>query len=90
MKTNRYRSTLYKAFKRAILTYSAEEETHKEFGFRDALIDLRHLADEWGLDFGLHDDHAHAGYLEEIEEAQTRKLRAPRGTMSGSVQEKNT
>ena len=37
----------------------------------DALTDMRHLADVYGLDFGEIDSKAHDTYLEELEAAQS-------------------
>jgi len=39
--------------------------------FTDALTDMRHLADVYGLDFGEIDAKAYDGYLEESEAAQS-------------------
>jgi hypothetical protein len=37
----------------------------------DALTDMRHLADVYGLDFGEIDSKAYDSYLEELEAAQS-------------------
>jgi hypothetical protein len=37
----------------------------------DALTDVRHLADVYGVDFGEIDGEAYDGYLEELEAAQS-------------------
>ena len=41
------------------------------FAMTDALTDMRHLADIYGLDYGEIDGKAHDGYLEELEAAQS-------------------
>jgi hypothetical protein len=48
-----------------------EQGLEPVFAITDALTDLRHLADVYGLDFGEIDGKAYEGYLEEWEAAQS-------------------
>jgi hypothetical protein len=48
-----------------------EQGLEPVFAMTDALTDIRHLADVYGLDFGEIDGKAYDGYLEELEAAQS-------------------
>lgn len=55
---------------RIVTDYSEREGTELHCAIRDALIDLRHLCDIHGFDFGELDTDAHRGYLAGLEAAQ--------------------
>ena len=46
--------------------YASAEQCEPQNAFRDILTDLRHLADEFGYDFGERDKQAYQVYLEEL------------------------
>lgn len=57
--------SLLRELRVVLARYRRHEGTTARSALRDALIDLRHLADVWGLDFGKVDEDAHRGYVEE-------------------------
>jgi len=48
-----------------------EQGLEPVFAMTDALTDMRHLADVYGVDFGEIDRKAYDSYLEELEAAQS-------------------
>jgi len=62
------RSSLYNALKKAIEDYAKSEGTEFSGAFRDALTDLRHMADAEGLHYNERSCAAANVYDEEIEE----------------------
>jgi hypothetical protein len=48
-----------------------EQGLEPVFAMTDALTDMRHLADVYGVDFGEIDGKAYDSYLEELEAAQS-------------------
>ena len=63
----KFRDTaLLELLKKAIRKYKNDVGTDSAGAFRDALVDLRHIADDWNLDFGDRDAAAYAVYLEEM------------------------
>lgn len=55
----------------AIEKHCEEQGLEPVFGLKDALTDMRHLSDVYGVDFGEIDGKAYDGYLEELEAAQS-------------------
>jgi hypothetical protein len=55
----------------AIEKHCEEQGLEPVFALTDALTDMRHLADVYGVDFGEIDGKAYEGYLEELEAAQS-------------------
>lgn len=62
--------SLLVALNRVIKKHCREQDLEPASALRDALTDMRHLADVYALDFGALDSQAHDGYLEELEYAQ--------------------
>jgi hypothetical protein len=53
--------------RRIMRAYEKTEECGNQSALRDVLTDLRHLADEFGLDFHQAEDGSYDAYLEERE-----------------------
>lgn len=59
--------SLAAGLKKLLLGYGKSEGVNHRSAIRDALTDLRHLCDIYGLDFGELDGGAYQGYLEEAQ-----------------------
>jgi hypothetical protein len=57
---------LLAALHKVIEAHCEEQGLEPVSALRDALTDMRHLADIYQLDFGELDQYAHEGYLEEL------------------------
>ena len=57
---------LLAALHKVIEAHCEEQGLEPVSALRDALTDMRHLADIYELDFGELDQYAHEGYLEEL------------------------
>jgi hypothetical protein len=58
--------SLLAALHKVLESHCEEQGLEPVSALRDALTDMRHLADIYQLDFGELDQHAHDGYLEEL------------------------
>jgi hypothetical protein len=58
--------SLLAALHKVIEEHCEEQGLEPVSALRDALTDMRHLADVYHLDFGALDHYAHEGYLEEL------------------------
>jgi len=58
--------SLLAALHKVIEVHCEEQGIEPVSALRDALTDMRHLADIYQLDFGELDQYAHEGYLEEL------------------------
>ena len=58
--------SLLAALHRVLEAHCQEQGLEPISALRDALTDMRHLADIYQLDFGELDQYAHEGYLEEL------------------------
>ena len=63
-------ASLLATLHQVIEKHCVEQGLEAVFALTDALTDMRHLADVYGLDFGEIDGKAYDGYLEELEAAQ--------------------
>ncbi len=57
---------LLAALHKVLESHCEEQGLEPVSALRDALTDMRHLADIYQLDFGEMDQYAHEGYLEEL------------------------
>jgi hypothetical protein len=58
--------SLLSALHKVVERHCEEQGLEPVSGMRDALTDMRHLADIYQLDFGELDHYAHDGYLEKL------------------------
>jgi hypothetical protein len=58
--------SLLAALHKVLEKHCEEQGLEPVSALRDALTDMRHLADVYQLDFGELDHYAHEGYLEEM------------------------
>ena len=58
--------SLLAALHKVLESHCEEQGLEPVSALRDALTDMRHLADIYQLDFGELDQYAHEGYLEEL------------------------
>jgi len=65
---------LLAALHKVLESHCEEQGLEPLSALRDALTDMRHLADIYQLDFGELDRYAHEGYLEELGDVRSGEV----------------